>query len=121
MFGHQERVGILLLIAVALAVIAADIVLVQIGKEPFASAYTDQSPDGTLVHLSGVIEQATVLKNGGHVLLTIDNVTVFVPATVAGDRSFAQGTTVSLYGTVQTYQGQKEILVSSTDDIREIQ
>ena len=107
MFGHQERVAILLLIAVTLAVVAAHIVLVQIGKEPFASVYTDQSADGTLVSLSGSIDQATVLRNGGHVLLTIKNVTVFVPATVAGDRSFVKGTTVSLYGTVQTYQGKK--------------
>ncbi|MFZ1897574.1 hypothetical protein [Methanoregula sp.] len=120
MFGRQERVAILLLIVVAITVTAAHIVLTQIGKGPFASTYTDQSADGTLVHLSGIIDQATVLKNGGHVLLTIANVTVFVPATVAGDRSFAKGTTVSLYGTVQTYQGKKEILVSSADDIREI-
>lgn len=121
MFGHQERIAILLLIAVTLAVIAAHIVLVQIGKAPFVSAYTDQAADGTLVLLSGTIDQATVLKNGGHVLLTIDNVTVFVPATVAGDRAFAKGMSVSLYGTVQTYQGKKEIQVSLADDIREIQ
>ena len=81
MFGRQERVAILLLIVVAITVTAAHIVLTQIGKGPFASTYTDQSADGTLVHLSGIIDQATVLKNGGHVLLTIVNVTVFVPAT----------------------------------------
>jgi DNA/RNA endonuclease YhcR with UshA esterase domain len=121
MFGHQERVAILLLIAVTLVVIAAHIVLVQIGKAPFASAYSDQSADGALVTITGIIDQATVLKNGGHVLLTVNNVTVFVPATVACDRAFAKGTAVSLYGTVQTYQGKKEILISSADDIREIQ
>ncbi len=85
MFGHQERVAILLLIAVALAVIAAHVVLVQIGKAPFASAYSDQSADGALVSLTGIIDQATVLKNGGHVLLTVRNVTVFIPANVAGN------------------------------------
>jgi len=121
MFGHQERVAILLLIAVAIVVIAAHIVLVQIGKEPFASAYSDQSADGTLVRLSGIIDQANVLSNGGHVLLSIDNVTVFVPAPVAGGRSFAKGTAVSLYGTVQTYKGKKEIVINSAEDIREIQ
>jgi len=121
MFGRQERVAILLLIAVAIAVVAAHIVLTQIGKEPFASVYSDQVADGTLVSLSGSIDQATVLNNGGHVLLTIKNVTVFVPATVAGSRAFTKGTTIFLYGTVQTYQGKKEILISSVDDIREIQ
>jgi hypothetical protein len=121
MFGHQERTAILLLIGVALVVIAAHLVFVQIGKAPFASTYSDQSADGALVSLTGIIDQATVLKNGGHVLLTINNVTVFVPANVAGDRSFTKGTAVSLYGTVQTYQSKKEILISSADDIREIQ
>ncbi|MEN6395713.1 MAG: hypothetical protein ABFC78_04435 [Methanoregula sp.] len=121
MFGRQERVAILLLIAVAIVVIVAHIVLVQIGKEPFASAYSDQSADGTLVSLSGTIDQATVLSNGGHVMLNIDNVTVFIPAPVAGGRSFAKGTTVSLYGTVQTYKGKKEIVINSAEDIREIQ
>ena len=120
MFGHQERVAILLLIGVALAVIAAHIVLVQIGKTPFASAYTDQSADGTLVCLSGTLDQATVLKNGGHVLLTVKNVTVFIPVTVAGDRSFVKGTNITVFGTVQTYQGKKEIMVSAVEDLRTI-
>ncbi len=118
MFGHQERVAILLLIAVALVVIVAHVVLVQIGKAPFASAYSDQSADGALVSLTGIIDQATVLKNGGHVLLTVKNVTVFIPANVAGTL-VCQGVTV--LARVQTYQGKKEIIVSSAEDIREIQ
>ncbi|HVP97551.1 hypothetical protein [Methanoregula sp.] len=119
MFGRQERVAIILLIAVAVAVIVAHVVLVQIGKGPFASVYSDQSADGTLVSLSGNIDQVTALSNGGHLMLSVNNVTVFIPAAVAGDRAFARGTPVSLYGTVQTYRGKKEILVSSADDIVE--
>jgi len=121
MFGRQERVAILLLIAVAVAVILAHIMLVQIGKAPFASAYTDQSADGMLVSLSGSINQVTILSNGGHVVLSVNNVTVFIPTTVAGDRAFAPGTDVSLYGTVQTYRGKKEIVIGSADDIQETQ
>jgi hypothetical protein len=120
MFGRQERVAILLLIAVALAVVLAHVVLAQIGKGPFASAYTDQSADGTLVSFTGSIDQVAVLSNGGHVILSVNNTTVFIPATVAGDHSFVKGTAVSLYGTVQTYQGKKEIVISSADDIQEI-
>ncbi|HNX17741.1 MAG TPA: hypothetical protein PKM50_05370 [Methanoregula sp.] len=120
MYRHQERVAILLLIAVALVVIVAHVALVQIGKAPFANEYTVLATDGTLVSLSGTIEQATVIKNGGHVLLSVDNVTIFIPATIAGDRSFVKGTKVSLYGTVQTYLGKKEIVVQSLEDIREI-
>lgn len=120
MLGRQERVAILLLCGVALVVIAAHLVLVSVGKEPFASEYTEQSPDGSLIRLDGTIDQATVLKNGGHIILSVNNVTVFIPSTVAGDRTFVKGTTVTLYGTVQTYEGKKEILIGSSDDIREI-
>ena len=120
MLGRQERVAILLLCGVALAVIAAHLVLVTVGKEPFASEYTEQSPDGSLVSINGTIDQATVIKNGGHVILTVRNTTVFIPSAVAGDHSFVRGTRVTLYGTVQTYEGKKEIQVSSIDDIREL-
>lgn len=121
MLGHQERVAILLLFGIALAVVAAHLVLVQMGKGPFAKEYSAQATDGTLVSLSGTIEQATVIKNGGHILLSVDNVTVFIPATAAGDRSFVEGSTVSLYGIVQTYQGKKEIVIQSPGDIQEVQ
>jgi hypothetical protein len=120
MLGRQERVAILLLCGVALAVIVAQFVLGYVGKEPFASQFTPQSADGSLVRLDGTIDQATVLKNGGHVILSVQNVSVFIPATVAGDRSFAKGTKIALYGTVQTYQGKKEIVVNSIEDIREL-
>jgi len=120
MLGRQERVAILLLCGVALVVIAAHLVLVSVGKEPFASEYTEQSPDGSLARLDGTIDQATVIKNGGHVILTVRNTTVFIPAAVAGDHSFVKGTSVALYGTVQTYEGKKEILVNSIDDIRDL-
>lgn len=120
MLGRQEQVAILLLCGVALAVIAAHLVLVSVGKDPFATEYTEQSPDGSLVSINGTIDQATVIKNGGHVILTVRNVTIFIPSTVAGDHSFVKGTSVALYGTIQTYEGKKEIVVSSVDDIREL-
>ena len=121
MFMRQERVAIVLLIAVALAVVLAHLVLAQIGKGPFASAYSDQSADGTLVSLSGSIDKVTVLSNGGHIMLSVNNVTIFIPSMVAGDRAFVKGSSVSLYGTVQTYQGKKEIVINSADDITESQ
>jgi DNA/RNA endonuclease YhcR with UshA esterase domain len=54
------------------------------------------------------------------VILTVNNTSVFIPAIVAGDRAFAKGTPVLLYGTVQTYRGKKEIVVNSAEDIVEI-
>ena len=117
MFVHQERTAILLLVGVAFIVIGAHFVLGALGKHPFASEYSNLSADGELVSAHGTIGEATVTKNGGHLLLKVDNVTVFVPAQVAGSVSYAKGQNVTLYGTVQTYRGEKEILVGSAGDI----
>ena len=118
MFVQQERTAILILIVVAVAVIAANAVLSAVGKYPFASAYSDRSADGELVRLCGTIGNATVTKNGGHLILDVENVPVFVPAEVAGAVPYAKGQNVTLYGTVQTYRGGKEIVVASAGDIR---
>jgi len=117
MFGHQERIAILLLISVAGIVIGAHLVLGFVGKHPFASDFSNRSADGELVTAHGTIDQVTITKNGGHILLKIDNVTVFIPAQVTGSVSYAKGQNVTLYGTVQTYRGEKEIIVGSADDI----
>lgn len=118
MFEHQERTAILLLVAVAVCVIAAHIVLSAIGKPPFASDFSGSSPDGELVSIHGTIDQVTVIKNGGHIILKIDNITVFIPAQVSGKTSYTKGQNITVYGTVQTYQGVKEIVVNTADDIR---
>jgi hypothetical protein len=117
MFGYQERTAILLLICVAGVVIGAHLVLGSIGKHPFASEFSNRSADGELVTAHGTIDQVTVTKNGGHILLKIDNITVFIPAQAAGTVSYAKGMNITLYGTVQTYQGEREILVGSAEDI----
>lgn len=117
MFEHQERVAILLLVCVAFTVIAAHLVLISIGKHPFASEFSNSSPDGELVIAQGTIEQVTVIKNGGHILLRVDDVAVFIPAQVASGTSYAKGKNITLYGTVQTFRGEKEIMVSSAGDI----
>lgn len=117
MLVQQERTAILILIAVVAVVIGAHLVLGAIGKYPFASVYSNRSADGELVRIQGTISDATVIKNGGHLLLNVNNVSIFVPAQVAGPVSYAKGQNVSLYGTVQTYRGEKEIVVGSFSDI----
>lgn len=117
MFEHQERTAILLLVAVAGIAIGAHLVLGFIGKHPFASDYSNSSADGELVSTHGTIGEVMVIKNGGHLILVVDNVTVFIPAHVAGSVSYAKGQNIMLYGTVQTYRGEKEIVVNSAGDI----
>ena len=121
MFAHQERLALLLLAGVAVAVIVSHLALSCVGNQPFAHPFTNESPDGELVVIEGMVDHAELTKSSGHVLLLIRNTTIFIPADVAAGQSFGNGQYVSVYGIVQTYNGKKEIAVSSPDDITRIQ
>lgn len=118
MLGRQERMAILLLIGVAVIVAAAHLILTSVGKQPFAHPFANTTPDGELVYLEGPIDRVSLTKTGGHINLGIRNLTVFVPSQAARDLTFQKGQKVGLYGIVETYHGEKEIVVESAGDIR---
>ena len=118
MFERQERVAILLLIGVTIVVIVAHFVLAGLGKQPFARPFTSSSSDGELVFIEGTIDQITLTKSGGHMTVSVNNLSIFLPAQVVQALSFQKGYTISVYGIVQTYNGKKEIVVSSAEDVR---
>ncbi|MFA5268288.1 MAG: hypothetical protein WC379_09970 [Methanoregula sp.] len=118
MFERQERVAILLLVSVAIAVIVAHFILAGLGKQPFARSFTNTSADGELVVVEGQIDQITLTKSGGHMTLSVNNLSIFLPAQVGQAVSLQKGDTISVYGIVQTYRGKKEIVVSGAEDVR---
>lgn len=120
MFEHQERVAILLLLGVAVTVIVAHVVLAGLGKQPFARPFTNSSSDGELVFVEGPVDQITLTKSGGHMTVSVNNLSIFLPAQVVQGQSFQKGDTISVYGIVQTYNGKKEIVVSSAEDVQVI-
>lgn len=118
MFERQERIAVLLLVGVAVAVIVAHIVLAGLGKQPFARPFTNTSTDGELVVVEGQIDQITLTKSGGHMTLSVNNLSIFLPAQVGQVVPLQKGDTISVYGIVQTYRGKKEIVVSGAEDVR---
>jgi DNA/RNA endonuclease YhcR with UshA esterase domain len=118
MFERQERVAALLLVGVAIAVIAAHIVLAGLGKQPFARPFTNSSSDGELVVVEGQIDQIALTKSGGHMTVSVNNLSIFLPVQVVQKVSLQKGDRISVYGIVQTYRGKKEIMVSGSEDIR---
>ncbi|PKL69374.1 MAG: hypothetical protein CVV30_07360 [Methanomicrobiales archaeon HGW-Methanomicrobiales-1] len=118
MFERQERVAILLLIGVAVAVIAAHLILGSLGKQPFSKPFTNNSADGELVYVEGTIDQVALTKTGGHMTVQINDITIFIPAQAARDLVVKKGDRISAYGIVETYRGKKEIMVNSAEDIR---
>jgi DNA/RNA endonuclease YhcR with UshA esterase domain len=117
MFEHQERVALLLLFGVTIVVLLAYAVLGSMGNQPFSRPFSSSSVDGELVVYEGVIDQIAFTKSGGHMTLTMENLSIFIPAEVATGISLKKGDRIRVYGIVQTYHGKKEIVVSSADGI----
>jgi hypothetical protein len=117
MLGKEEKIALLLLIGITMVTMVSYTVLESVGKGPFATQYEESTNDGALVSLQGDIEDVDILENGGHVILTISGIRVFIPAPVAAGYSFRKGDPVFLYGTVQTYRGDREIVVGAAGDI----
>jgi hypothetical protein len=120
MFGRQERIAFLLLIAVALVVIASHLVLDTLGKRPFTSPFTNTSADGELVYFSGTIDRLSLTKSGGHLIIDVNNISVFIQNQIASNLTLRKGENVTIIGMVQTYRGNKEIIVQSASDISTI-
>jgi DNA/RNA endonuclease YhcR with UshA esterase domain len=118
MFERQERAAILLLVGVAIAVIVTHVVLSGLGKQPFARPFTNSSADGELVFVEGPVDQIILTNSGGHVTVSVNNLSVFIPSQVVQGLSFQKGDRISVYGIVQTYRGKKEIVVNSAEDVR---
>ena len=117
MFERQERVAMLLLVGVAIVVIVAHFVLAGLGKQPFARPFTNSSSDGELVVVEGQIDQIALTNSGGHATVSVNNLSIFLPAQVIQTVSLQKGDRISVYGVVQTYRGKKEIVVNAAEDV----
>ncbi len=117
MLVRQERIAFLLLCFVSISIIAATMLLSGIDKSLLASDYNLRSDEGSLVHLEGEVKEVHLTKTGGHILATVNGTAVFIPADVAGEIVLGEGDLVSLYGIVQTYRGEREVVLNSYDDI----
>ena len=117
MIIRQERIALVLLCVVSVAVITALIILTSIDKRDIASEFTPLSREGTLVHLQGQVDEVRATKTGGHIAASVNNTAIFIPAEVAGTVTLHPGDLVSLYGIVETYRGEKEVVVNSPRDI----
>jgi len=120
MFGRQERLAVLLLVGVAVAVISAHFVLTYLGKQPFARPFSESSADGELVYTDGQIDQIALTKDGDYALIRMGNISLFTQSQHVRSLGLQKGDRVSVYGIVQTYHGKKELVVNAAEDIRRL-
>ncbi len=120
MLTRQERNAFILLALVTLSVVAGFIMIESFGKSFFSTRFTRTTADGTLVLLEGTIDKLIVTKTGADLILDVNGTPVFIPASSARGISLKSGDTVRLYGIVQTYRGEKEIVIQLPGDIRHV-
>jgi len=117
MLVRQEKIALILLFLVSLVLIASFIVLDNLGRATFATDYCPDSPEGTLVVHRGIVDHMDTTRTGGHLILDVSGVAVFIPERAAREVVIGPGDSITLYGIVQMYRGEKEIVVEYPDDI----
>ncbi|NLA39389.1 MAG: hypothetical protein GX882_08485 [Methanomicrobiales archaeon] len=120
MLERQEKTALIVLVCVVVVILAAHILFDAYARPLVATPYSVEVPDGALVILDGSIEEIKKTASGGHLILTINKTTVFLPENVAATLELRENASVTLYGTVQTYRGKREIVVNSPGDIQVI-
>jgi len=117
MLLRQERIALILLCIVAGGLIIVSAVLAGVDNATLATEYTADARDGIFVHLNGVAGEVRTTQTGGHIIASVNGTKVFIPSDTARDVALKPGDQVSLYGIVQTYRGEREIVVNSHTDI----
>ncbi len=117
MLLRQERIAFGLLCAVTVIIMICTVVLGGLDRSALAQEFRENTPDGVLAQIDGEIRDLRPTRTGGHLTAQIDDVRIFIPAPVAGNAALAEGDLVCVIGIVQTYQGEKEIVVQSDRDI----
>lgn len=112
--SERHAVGILAVVIVLLAAFHIGVVLFvpDAGAVPYAADLAD----GTLVTHTGTVDNSLITKTGGHLILNVSGVDIFVPGGGSKLR-FLKGDRVEVRGIVETYAGKKEIMVNDADDV----
>ncbi len=118
MLERQEITALAVLVCVVGIVLAIHLLFDVVGRPLVASPYSAEVPDGALVSLEGRVEIIKKTSAGGHRILTVNGTTVFLPQDVAAGLDLDKNASVALYGIVQTYRGEREVVVASAADIR---
>ena len=127
----EERLALLLMCAVLIAIAGAHFVLSAADKHDFASQYTNTSQEGELVRYNGTVLSVSATKTGGHLIMDagrveispkdkpvgVTEVVIFVSGGAALKADIDKGDNVSVVGTVSIYNGRREISVDKPADI----
>jgi DNA/RNA endonuclease YhcR with UshA esterase domain len=120
MLLRQERLAFVLLVIVAIGIILGSIALAGIDKGTIAKDFSPMQPEGSLVRIDGIVEELRWTQTGGHLNARVEGTQVFIPAAVAKKITLRKGDHVLIYGIIQTYRGEKEVVVQNAGDVKQL-
>ena len=116
MLTPPERHAILILAGVIAALVLFHLGVTVLFPDGGAIPYTPDTADGSPVPFCGTVEELTLTRTGGHLIVNVSGTDVFVPGGGFG-LSLLRGDKVTVRGIVDTYAGKKEIIVNDPADI----
>ena len=114
--GKEEKIGLLLLIAVIAISGVIFLILDNAGKESFTSTYGPSSEIGDLVSYDGDADEIIYTNTGGHLIVKSGNVTIFIRNGADPDIRPEPGMKIHATGTIEIYNGEREIYVPEPAD-----
>jgi hypothetical protein len=115
---RQEKTALILLGSTLAILLVGHLALTGLGNAPFATPYSDESREGDLVFVHGLVGSAVPTATGGHLLLSVNGTRVFIPSPASREVSIRVNDTVRIYGIVQVFQGKKEVAVRDARDVQ---
>ncbi|UUX91275.1 OB-fold nucleic acid binding domain-containing protein [Methanoplanus endosymbiosus] len=118
LFEREEKTALIILAAVIIVLFLAQFAISGYDKSEFAEIYSNESETGNLVILKGEINTIDRTKSGGHIILDVSGVKVFIPGGEEYNLSVQKNDIAEITGTVDLYNGEREIVVDKREDIR---
>jgi hypothetical protein len=119
MLLRQERLAFVLLVIVAIGISLGSLILAGIDKGTRAKEFSLLQPEGSLVRIEGIVEELRWTQTGGHLNVRVAGTPVFIPAGVAKKITLRKGDHVLVYGIIQNYRGEKEVVVQNAGDVQQ--
>ena len=123
MLQKEEKITIILMVMALLVLIIVYFGFIVDAVE--TSQYSERSNTGDRVVLHGDVVGKRVTFTGDHLILTVDRegsrVKVFIPCNNGAEKVnniINIADTVEVTGTVEEYQGEKEIVVEQPGDVK---
>ena len=120
MLTKMEKKAIGVLFAVVIILIIFYLCFGVLYPNAGVTQYTSETPEKARVTYEGIILESKITSTGGHVLLDVSGVTVFVEDG-ADNIFYKTGDRIRVTGIVETYGGSREISVGTTGSISLIQ